>query len=158
MSHKPKYGTNIRLLLQRYSIQSYRSKGATPDSNDMCELHTVKTHTLLQVCRQVATSLFASCQQVCSQVVNKSVRKLSTSLFASCQQVCSQVVNKSVRKLSTSLFASCQQVCSQVVNKSVRKLSTSLFASCQQVCSQVVNKLCSHCLFLVCCNKFGTSC
>ena len=27
-----------------------------------------------------------------------------------------------------------------------------------QVCSQVVNKLCSHCLFLVCCNKFGTSC
>ena len=38
------------------------------------------------------------------------------------------------------------RVCKQVV--------TSLFTSCQQV----VNKLCSHCLFLVCCDKFGTSC
>ena len=26
-----------------------------------------------------------------------------------------------------------------------------------QVCSQVVNKLSSHCLFLICCNKVGTS-
>ena len=30
--------------------------------------------------------------------------------------------------------------------------------SLQTSCNKSVHKLCSHCLFLVCCDKFGTSC
>ena len=78
------------------------------------------------------------------------ISQLVTSLQTSRQQV-----------VFARLVTSCQQVwnklltiCDNLVD--IIRLVTRLF---QQGCyNHEINKLCSHCLFLVCCNKFATSC
>ena len=61
------------------------------DSGRQSVCTRVKTHKLLQVCKQVVTSLFTSCQQVVfaplvpsllQQVWNKLLKQLVTSLMA----------------------------------------------------------------------------
>ena len=51
----------IVLLLNRLQYEKERPKGFDPQDQKTTR---VKTHKLLQVCKQVVTSLFTSCQQV----------------------------------------------------------------------------------------------
>jgi hypothetical protein len=114
----------------------------------------VKTHKLLQVCKQVVTSLFTSCRQVvfapsCSNkfdtvMINKNVTRLTTQgcnntaiswLYRTCWNNCVTSliinINKGLLEIVNSLFQTCWQLGTSIANTSCWQLVGRLATRCE---------------------------